>query len=198
MNMGGFYLPNQSVEAEHMASSLTSTDFEILGISTKHRNEKYKRWSIDQIMMSTAYIMAKGSHDSDTQHGAVIVDENNHIVSSGFNGFLKGSADDILPNARLGGHKYKFMVHAERNACDQATRADLSNCRIFVTGVPCNDCMTTIINRGIRIVTYGDVGHVQGEGFWEMHKYLINAHNVSVTKYSGQIINVDNAVLISI
>lgn len=160
-----------------------------LGIAPESRDENYKRWSKDQIFMSQAYVAATGSHDANTQHGAVIVDENHHIVSTGCNGFLPNSPDDLLPNTREGGHKYKFIRHAEQNACDQATRASLKGCRIYVTGVPCNECMKTIIAKGIREVIIGDVGHVMGEGFWEMHHYLTHIHGVKVRRYVGEVID---------
>lgn len=161
-----------------------------LGIAPEHRNESYKRWSKDQTFMSMAYVASRGSHDADTQHGAVIVDEDHHIVSTGCNGFLPGSPDDLLPNTREGGHKYKFIVHAEENACDQATRASLKGCRIYVTGIPCNECMKALIRKGIREVIIGDVGHVTGDGFWEMHHYLTQVHGVKVRKYLGSITDV--------
>jgi dCMP deaminase len=160
-----------------------------LGIVPEFCDKSYKRWSKDQTFMSMAYIASRGSHDANTQHGAVIVDEKHHIVSTGCNGFLPNSPDDLLPNTREGGHKYKFIRHAEQNACDQATRADLKGCRIYVTGVPCNECMKTLIARGIQEVVIGDVSHVMGDGFWEMHHYLTQVHGVTVRKYLGNVID---------
>jgi len=184
-----YYYPSLSEPSQDLVCRVDEHVLDILGIDPSFRNDAYKKWSIDKIMMSVAYLVAKGSHDSDTQHGSCIVDKKNHIVSTGCNGFLPGSPDDILPNTRKDGHKYKFVIHSERNACDQATRADLSDCRIYVTGVPCNECMKSIINKGIRNVIIGDIGHVFEDGFWEMHEYLISAHSVSVRAYSGEIID---------
>ena len=154
-------------------------------------NRDYERWSLDQVFMSIAFITAKASHDSNTQHGAVIVDEKNHIVSTGFNGFLPGSFDEYMPNDREGGHKYPHMMHAEHNALDQSTRADLEGCRVYVTGVPCNVCFRRLISRGIKEVIIGDVGHVYEEGFWETHHWLAVSHGVRVRHFHGIIANAE-------
>lgn len=160
-----------------------------LGLGNVARDEDYERWSIDQIMMSIAYVSARGSHDSNTQHACVIVDAKNHIVSTGFNGFLRKSSDSILPNTRTGGFKYAYIIHAEANACAAATRADLTGCRAYVTGRPCNQCLTTLINRGIREIIIGDIGHVVEDGYWEMHYLLVSMHGVTIRKYSGEIVD---------
>lgn len=160
-----------------------------LGISPESRNEEYQRWSLDSVFMSVAYTVAKSSHDSNTQHGAVIVDRKNHIVSTGCNGFLSGALDDVLPNERENGFKYEYVMHAERNALDQATKADLSDCRIYVTGVSCNTCLKGIIAKGIKEIIVGDVGHVYAEGFWEMQHFLCEMHNVQVRRFSGIIVD---------
>lgn len=169
---------------------------EALGIQVNSRTTDYERWSMDSAFMSMAYISAKCSHDADTQHGAVIVDEKNHIISTGFNGFLAGSFDDKLPNNRVDGRKYPHMMHAERNALDQSTRADMTGCRIYVTGVPCNPCFRGIISRGIREVIIGDVGHVFEPGFWEMHHFLAVTHGVQVRRFSGIIVDTDKTLTI--
>lgn len=167
-----------------------------LGISPESRTEEYKRWNLDSAFMSIAYIVSKCSHDSDTMHGSVIVDEKNHIVSTGFNGFISGSFDDKLPNNRINGKKYQHMIHAERNALDQSTKADLTGCRIYITGVPCNSCFRAIISRGIKEVIIGNVGHKFEEGFWEMHHFLAITHGVQVKKFNGIIADTSKTITI--
>lgn len=167
-----------------------------LGIDAESRTEDYKRWSLDSTFMSIAYVVSKCSHDSNTQHGSVIVDEKNHIVSTGFNGFLSGSFDDKLPNNRINGKKYDHMIHSERNALDQSTRADLSGCRIYITGVPCNTCFRAIISRGIREVIIGDVGHKFENDFWETHHFLAITHGVQVKRFSGTILDTSKTITI--
>lgn len=168
-----------------------------LGLGIEFHDVQYTRWKKDQIFMSMAFVLAKGSHDSQTQHGCVIVDENNHIVSSGFNCFLPDSPDSIMPNIREGGHKYKFMMHAEANGCDHATRASLKGCRVYVTGVPCNECLKRMINKGIREIIIGDIGHKFEDGFWELHHFLVKIHGVTIRKYVGEIVDTSKTRFVS-
>lgn len=167
-----------------------------LGLTGEGRDNSYERWNMDSVFMSIAYIVAKASHDSNTQHGTVIVDQKNHIVSTGFNGFIPGSFDNILPNERTGGHKYDHIIHSERNALSQSTIADLSGCKIFITGIPCNGCLRAIAAKGIKEIIIGDVGHVVPEGFWEMHYFLTIKHDLQVKQFRGIIVNTSETVTI--
>tara|TARA_B100000614_G_scaffold262909_1_gene300542 strand:+ start:102314 stop:103009 length:696 start_codon:yes stop_codon:yes gene_type:complete len=164
-------------------------DRHVLGIGKEYHNDKYERWTMDQAFMSMAFCMSKCSHDSNTQHGAVVVDERSHPLASGCNGWLPKSPDSLMPNTREGGFKYAHVRHAEINTLSQATRSDLSGCRIYVTGLPCNNCMSEIIARGIREVIVGDVGHVFGDGFWEMHNFLVRSHGVTVRYFDDEIVD---------
>lgn len=47
--------------------------------------------------MSVAFLSAKRSKDPCTQVGACIVNEDNRIVSVGYNGFPRGCCDDDFP-----------------------------------------------------------------------------------------------------
>ena len=53
----------------------------------------YISW--DEYFMGVALLAAKRSKDPNTQVGACIVDANNIILSTGYNGFPYGCADDI-------------------------------------------------------------------------------------------------------
>jgi dCMP deaminase len=99
--------------------------------------------------LGLAIVVSQRSHDVQTQHGCVITDQNNRILSLGYNGFPRDLPDHLLPNIRP--DKYPWMIHAERNA--------LSNCTIrpengiaYVTGQCCNDCIMALWQEGIRTV----------------------------------------------
>ena len=47
--------------------------------------------------MATAFLVAKRSKDPVTQVGACIVNEENRIVATGYNGMPKGCHDDVFP-----------------------------------------------------------------------------------------------------
>lgn len=90
------------------------------------------------------------------------------------------------------------MMHGERNALLQATQSDLSDCRLYITGMPCNDCFQIIIMKGIKKVIVGDIGHVFGDGYWEMHHFLRRTHGVEVIPFRGRIADPDNCKEIGI
>ena len=81
---------------------------------TKKRSD-YISW--DEYFMGIALLAAKRSKDPSTQVGACIVDQNNVILTTGYNGFPKGCSDDEFPWDREGEvTKYPYVVHAELNA----------------------------------------------------------------------------------
>jgi len=163
-----------------------------LGINGKYRDNDYERWSWDQIFMSIAYTVACRSSDANTQHGCVIVDDKNHIVATGFNGFPPGAFDEELPNIRDDGHKYRYIVHAELNAVLQSTQSDLSTCRAYITGAPCNECLKVLISKGIKEIIIGDIGHVTDETYDNLHSFLTKMHGVQVKHFRGMIADTRN------
>ena len=97
------------------------------------------------------------SKDPNTQVGACIVNENNKIMSVGYNGFPIGCSDDEFPWDREGDPydtKYPYVCHAELNAILNNDGASLQGCRIYVALFPCNECAKAIIQCGIKEVVY--------------------------------------------
>ena len=97
----------------------------------------YISW--DQYFMGIALLSAERSKDPSTQVGACIVDDNNRILSEGYNGMPAGCEDDIMPWGKIGdplNNKYFFVCHAES------------------TLFPCNECAKAIIQCGIKEVIY--------------------------------------------
>lgn len=94
------------------------------------------------------------SHDAQTQHGCVIVTEENHILSIGYNGFPRNLPEEIesqLPNLRP--DKYDWMAHSERNALANCPVRPV-NCRAYITGKPCDDCLYAMWQHGITSVCF--------------------------------------------
>ena len=86
------------------------------------KREEYISW--DEYFMGVALLAAKRSKDPNTQVGACIVDSENRILSTGYNGFPSGCSDDEYPWEREGGFldtKYPYVVHAEPNAILNST-----------------------------------------------------------------------------
>lgn len=94
------------------------------------------------------------SKDQNTQIGAVIVGEDNEILSTGYNSFPRG-LDDNKNERQERPEKYFWFEHAERNAIYNAARVGtpLKNSSIYLTsGLPCMDCARGIVNSGIKKV----------------------------------------------
>lgn len=104
----------------------------------------------DYRFLEMAELVAGWSKDPSTQVGSVIVD-GNRVVSLGFNGFPRGTGDDV--NLYLNrSRKIKRVIHAEKNALAFAHRK-LDGCTIYITHAPCSPCAAEIIQHGItRIV----------------------------------------------
>ena len=107
--------------------------------------------------MGVALLAAMRSKDPNTQVGACIVDGENRILSTGYNGFPSGCSDDEFPWEREGGFaetKYPFVVHAELNAILNARGKNLTDSKIYVALFPCHECAKAIIQAGIKEIIY--------------------------------------------
>lgn len=115
----------------------------------------YISW--DEYFMGVALLAAKRSKDPSTQVGACIVDDNNVILSTGYNGFPVGCSDDEFSWSRIGENtKYAYVVHAELNAILNSGGKSLRGARLYVVLFPCNECAKAIIQSGIKEVIYLD------------------------------------------
>lgn len=116
----------------------------------------YITW--DQYFMGIAIMSAQRSKDPGTQVGACIVDDDNRILSVGYNGMPTGCVDDDMPWNREGENlesKYYFVCHAELNAIlNYRGAGNLKGSRCYVTLFPCNECAKAIIQSGIKEIIY--------------------------------------------
>ena len=104
----------------------------------------------DRNFLQLAKTVSTFSKDPSTQVGAVIVDDDNRVISIGYNGFPKGIKDDNrLDNREI---KYEMVVHAEANALLFAN-TPVKGCTIYTWPFqPCSRCAALIIQAGIRRV----------------------------------------------
>ena len=119
------------------------------------KRKNYISW--DEYFMGVALLAAERSKDPNTQVGACIVDDQNRILSTGYNGFPQGCSDDEFPWAREGAEgetKYQFVVHAELNAILNSRGKNLSGSKLYVGLFPCNECAKAIIQSGVAEVVY--------------------------------------------
>ena len=119
------------------------------------KRREYISW--DDYFMGVALLAAERSKDPNTQVGACIVDDQNRILSTGYNGFPLGCSDDEFPWSRDGEAtetKYPYVVHAELNAILNSRGKSLAGSKLYVALFPCNECAKAIIQSGIREVIY--------------------------------------------
>lgn len=109
------------------------------------------------------------SKDKSTQIGAVIVGNDNEILSTGYNSFPRGM-DDNIQERQERPEKYFYMVHAEINSIINAARTGVSikNSSIYLTcGIPCTDCAKAIINAGIKTIYCKQICTTKNKEKWE-------------------------------
>ena len=124
----------------------------------------YLSW--DEYFIGVALLSAQRSKDNNTQVGACIVNQENKIVSVGYNGMPTGCNDDDMPWEREGAFldtKYAFVCHAELNAILNRNSSSLKDCRLYVTLFPCNECAKAIIQSGIKEVIFLDNKYADAE-----------------------------------
>jgi dCMP deaminase len=108
------------------------------------------KWNIRWFAL--ANLAASWSEDRSRGTGAVIVDDDNRLLSIGWNGLPRGIAQE---ESRLRAPaKYIWTEHAERNAIYNCAAAGTptKGATIFLNWFPCADCARAIVQSGIRAV----------------------------------------------
>lgn len=115
-----------------------------------------KKWDAKFLLLCE--MIASWSKDESRKVGCVIIGKNNEVISTGYNGIVRGLDDDITDrHSRANGSKYMWFEHAERNAIYNAVRTGtrLEGSRIYINYFPCADCARAAIQTGIvEICTY--------------------------------------------
>jgi len=157
------------------------------------KRDNYITW--DEYFMGIALLSAERSKDPSTQVGACIVNDQNKILSVGYNGAPIGYDDDKDMNwAREGAFldtKYAFVCHAELNAILNFG-GSLKDSRIYVALFPCNECAKAIIQSGIKEVIYACDKYADTDGV-KASKKMFDACGVKYREYkkSGKIIKIE-------
>ena len=147
------------------------------------KRHDYITW--EEYFMGIALLSARRSKDPNTQVGACIVNENNIILSTGYNGMPKGCNDDELPWEREGSFqntKYAYVCHAELNAILNSDGRSLTNSILYVTCFPCNECAKAIIQAGIQKVVYLEDKYPNAEATIASKK-LLKMAGISLRKF---------------
>jgi dCMP deaminase len=122
----------------------------------------------DEVYLNVAKEISRLSKDENTKVGAVIVDKEGRVVSTGRNGTVAGLDDSLIPHSReprtlayieqgvkktFESNKYPFMRHAEENAIAfSENMSRLEGSTMYATGMPCPKCALAIAQHKIARV----------------------------------------------
>lgn len=107
------------------------------------------------MFLNMAFATSERSKDDSTQCGAILVDEKNSVISTGFNGPPPQIDDTKVPwNQRP--QKYAYLIHAEENALWRGVAArglfGLQGSTLYCTNAPCTECLARMMMLGIKKV----------------------------------------------
>ena len=128
----------------------------------------------EQYFLSIAELIASRSTCLRHQYGAVVVDSEHTIVSTGYNGAPSGiqscydkgfcyREQNNIPT----GTRYEtcYSIHAEMNAIIRA-RSSVRDCTLYIgsldneNNIPCDMCRRVMANAGIRMCIFRHEGGV--------------------------------------
>lgn len=122
------------------------------------KRKDYLSW--DTYFMSIALLSAMRSKDAKTQTGACIINNQNKIISVGYNG-LPQKMNDENPiywndenDTDIENSKHSYVIHAEANAIYNKNQASLENTTMYVSLFPCIECAKAIAQNSIKKVIY--------------------------------------------
>lgn len=113
-----------------------------------------------QFFLDVAYRCSLQGTCLKANYGAVVVDDDDHIISTGYTGMPKGiehCKECVRKNVPSGTHYEKCRsVHAEMNALIQAGK-EANDCTLYLSKntleeniMPCYLCAKMIVNSGIK------------------------------------------------
>lgn len=143
--------------------------------------------------MRIAQEVSTWSKDPSYRVGAVIVDNNKRILSTGYNGLPRKMEDNerFLSNREI---KTKFILHAEENALLNLIQNGVScfDSTMYVYGLPiCNSCARLVAQSGIsRIVIpkydYSNLVERWAQS-WENSKQVFAETNIKILEINYEL-----------
>jgi deoxycytidylate deaminase len=144
-----------------------------------------ERPSFIEYFLLIASDLSLRSDDPNIRHGAVITTLENNIIGTGYNGTIQKSNLEKIP-INIRDKKRKYMIHAEENAmlnCVVSPKT-IGGARIYVTGLPCVNCLQRMINFDIKEIYYADrIGSIlEDEETNFMRKNILEMSSISMIK----------------
>lgn len=142
------------------------------------------RRSWQEYFMNIAEIVAERGTCDRAYVGCVLVNKDNRIVSTGYNGSLSGNPQcDEVGHIMRDGHCIA-TIHAEINALLYCAKEGIpvKNTVCYVTHFPCLNCTKALIQAGISKIYYRDAYRVDDYAI-----ELLKKNNIEYIQISGQI-----------
>ena len=114
------------------------------------------RLTWDEYFIKLAHMVAMRGTCDRAYVGCVLVNKENRIVSTGYNGSIKGNPHcDEVGHTMRDGHCIA-TIHAEMNALLYCAKEGISvnNAKCYVTHFPCLNCTKSLIQAGIKEIYY--------------------------------------------
>ncbi|XP_021360241.1 deoxycytidylate deaminase-like isoform X2 [Mizuhopecten yessoensis] len=162
-----------------------------MALGSKSQNNDIINW--EEYFMGVAVLSAKRSKDPNTKVGACIVNENKRIVGLGYNGYPdnihdndaklpwgKSSEKDADGNVK---DRDLYVCHAEMNAIVNKLSVDITDCTIYTTLFPCNECAKLICQSRLGKVVYLKRKDEDDEGKHKAAENMFNLGGIKMEKY---------------
>jgi dCMP deaminase len=164
------------------------------------KNPRQRRLSWDEMFMNLAIMVSKRTACKFHEAGAVCVDENKRVVSTGYNGPTEGDVHCIEAGcAKVDGDPVTKQLkrcrgaHAEVNSVVNAQDTTrLRGATLYSVLFPCYDCMKVLNNAGIKEIVYlhkyeriktgGEAKEEENESL-----ELADLRGIKIRKYDGPI-----------
>lgn len=120
------------------------------------------RLSWQEYFMNLAMTVSQRGTCDRAYVGCLIVNKENRIVSTGYNGSIKGNPHcDEIGHTMRDGHCIA-TIHAEMNALLYCAKEGISvnGCIAYVTHFPCLNCTKSLIQAGISKIYYNNAYRV--------------------------------------
>lgn len=134
-----------------------------------------KEW--DQYFLKLAQVVSEKSKDPSTKVGAVLVDQDRRVISTGYNGFAKGFKDNYANISRE--YKLRYTIHAENNALLFA-KQNVDGCTSYQTHPPCGHCLAQLKQSGITEIVFPLISDVDFRERWGIEDVLDMAYRLGI------------------
>ena len=157
------------------------------------KSDKPKRirqpWN--EYFMSIAGVLAERSSCDRAYVGAVMVNNDNRIIATGYNGSVgsKTPQCDDIGHIMRDGHCIATL-HAEINCIAYCAREGipLKDSKIYVTHFPCLNCTKALIQSGIRAIYYLDDYRVDDYALELLHMNHIETIKLNLSDNENQLV----------